>query len=269
MKKASNINNEPYIPNTGINYPSDPFDHILVPKILDNKTVFDENYPYYDISFKAKFKRFIFYLIGNTIGIILNKIKYGYKIKGKKNLKKYKKILKKGAITISNHVFRWDFLTIMHAFRPKHLFFPVRKEQLLTKDKIFIRNVGGIPIPDTIPAYIKFYKAFEQINKKHILIHFFPEASRWDFYVPIRPFKNGAFKLAYTYDVPIIPMAFSYRENKRKNAKNPHVTLNIGEPIFIDKSLSKKEAIEKLQRLSHESMCKLANIKNNKWPYKI
>lgn len=257
-----------YEPKTDIQYPDDPFSFIIVPEIIDFKTKIDCTYPYYDTSFKAKFKRTIFYIIGNTVGYFLNKKRYGAKIIGKKNLRKYKKQLKNGAITISNHVYRWDFLTIMNAFNPHHIFFPVRKDQVLTKDKVFIRNVGGIPIPEDLGGSIEFYKAFDRIHKKKYLIHFFPEASRWDFYTPIRPFKAGAFKLAYKYDVPIIPMAFSYRENKKKNAKNPLITLNIGEPIFIDKTLPKKEAIDKLHRESHEAVVKLANIENNKRNYK-
>jgi len=257
-----------YIPQTNIKYPEDPNDYLLHPEIIDFTTKIDENYPYYDTTFKAKFKRGLFYLIGNTIGRMLNKVKYGAKIKGKKNIRKYRKYFKKGVITISNHVYRWDFLTIMNAFDPHHFFFPVRKEQVLTSDKKYIRNVGGIPIPDGFKANLEFYRAFENINKKGIYIHFFPEATRWDFYEPIRPFKIGAFKLAYKYDVPIIPMAFTFRKNEKKNATHPFITLNIGKPLFIDKSLPRNEAIEKLRKESHESVCKLAGIIQNKWDYK-
>lgn len=254
-----------YIPQIdNLTYPCEPHDSLLIPKIIDTETKFDASYPYYDKSFKAKFKRGFFYLIADTIGYLLNKKKYRIKIVGKENIKKNKKYFKKGLITVSNHVFRWDFLTIMNAFRFKHFFLPVKKEQVLTKDKVFIRNVGGIPIPDNISGLVKFYKAFDEINSKGIYIHYFPEASRWDYYQPIRPFKIGAFKMAYKYDVPVLPMAFSYRENK-KDKNKPFITLNIGKPIFIDKGLEKDEAIEKLRQDTFNSVISLAHIKENKW----
>lgn len=50
-----------YVPPTGINYPEVPDEPILTPKILRN-IILDENYPYLDKSFGARFRHIGIYL---------------------------------------------------------------------------------------------------------------------------------------------------------------------------------------------------------------
>lgn len=138
------------------------------------------------------------------------------------------------------------------------------------KDAFIIRGIGGIPVSETLAGGRKFNKAFDELNRQKKWIHVFPESCRWDFYQPIRPFKNGAFTFAVRWNVPVIPMAFSYRKPgffiKLLGTKHPLITLTIGEPILLDLiNNSRKEALNKLRDETHKSICKLAGIEENKW----
>jgi 1-acyl-sn-glycerol-3-phosphate acyltransferase len=205
-------------------------------------------------------------------------LRFGLKIKGRKILRKHRKIFKNGAMTISNHMHRWDFLFTLNAVRYRMMYFPVWKEQLNGPDENFIRFAGGIPIPDTIQTMKHFNKAFDELNSKKKWIHVFPESSRFDYFQPIRPFKKGAFTMAHRYNLPVIPIAFSYRKpcfpftviNALRGItgkqKLPMITANIGEPVLPDPALPRKEAVSKLRKECHESMVRLAGIQNNKYP---
>jgi len=158
------------------------------------------------------------------------------------------------------------------------MYFPVWKEQLKSKDSILIRYAGGIPVPEEINLIKYFNKAFDEIHKMKKWIHVFPESSRFDFFQPIRPFKKGSFSIAQRYDLPVIPLAFSYRKpcfpftiiNSFRTLigkeKKPMLTLRIGEPILIDKNLSRKEGITKLRKECHEAVVRLAGIQDNPYP---
>lgn len=263
------VENGVYIPETGIEYPENPFDFI-VPAIKLRNVAVDEKYPYIDNSFKGRLLRFKIYTATFLFAFTANKLVYGLKIKGRKNLRKARKYLKKGVVTVSNHVYRWDFLAILYACRYRRMWVPVRTEHLEGKDANLIRGIGGIPLAQTLAGGRKFNEAFDRLHEKKEWIHVFPEGSRWDFYEPIRPFKKGAFTFAQRWNVPIVPMAFSYRKPsglfKFLAKDHPHVTLNIGELIFPDETLNRKDACEKMRNEAHSQMIKLAGIKQNKWP---
>lgn len=98
----------------------------------------------------------------------------------------------------------------------------------------------------------------------------FPEACRWDFYQPIRPFKKGAFAMAVRYQVPVLPLVISYRKatriHKLLGIKHPLITIHIGEPLVSPPELSRKEAALWLRKEAHCQMCAMAGIEKNRWP---
>ena len=106
-----------YDPKTDIYpYPEDTDKHYLKVKKNDG-TVFDEHYPYVDKSKKFLGKqRFLKFLICIII-FPMTHIRMGLRIKGRKNLKKHKELLKKGALSVSNHVHMWDYLCVMNGLR--------------------------------------------------------------------------------------------------------------------------------------------------------
>ncbi|MDR2629720.1 MAG: 1-acyl-sn-glycerol-3-phosphate acyltransferase [Spirochaetaceae bacterium] len=261
--------NAPYVPDIGLVYPSQPDAHMnLKPKEID--LVIDENYPFLDKSFWFRFRSAMIYLGIFVLVFILSPIRFGLKIEGREKLKKHRALLRNGALTVANHVLRWDFLCILQAIRFRRLYFPAWKENLSGSDRHLIRLVGGIPVPTDIHVIKYFNQAFDELHKKKKWFHVFPESSSWPYYQPIRPFKKGMFTIAYKYQLPIIPMAFSYRPAKglyRLFKKNyPLITLRMGEPILPDLTLPRKDAVNLLRNQCHKAIVELAGIRDNPWP---
>ena len=248
-------------------YPNDTSSHYI--KITKNRGyVFDKNYPYVDNSKKFLRKRkFIRFLIV-TIVFLLTRIRMRVKVKGRKYLKENKDILKQGVISVSNHVHMWDYLAILlgiRYFKPNYL---VWDKNVNGKDGKNIRLTGGIPIPtsdyEATKAYLKQTNEF--INNGGWL-HIYAEGSMWEYYPFIRPFKKGIAYFSITNNKPILPIGISYRKpnfiRRKIFRQKALITVNIGELIYPNNELSKKDRELDLIKRSHESICKLCGIENN------
>ncbi len=240
-----------------ITYPERSDEHMITVKHLRD-THFDENYSYLEKGFWHKIKRGVLWISLNLIGFPLCTIRHGLKIYGRDILKKHKKELKGGAITISNHVLMWDYLCVLKAIRPHLEYHPGWKTNFEGPNGPLIRWVGGIPIPTgNIRAMAKFQQAIGEVLKQGKWLHFFPEASMWFYYPDIRPLKKAIFKYAVRYDKPIIPITMSFRPRKgiaKWFGKTPLVDLHIGEPLYHDKTLSTPDAIEELHARAYHTM---------------
>ena len=269
---------EPYIPQMGIVYP-DKLDEHMIEMNVTHETIVDKNYPFLDKSFGFRFMRGLVYLgIFTVVFFFLIPLRFGLKIEGRNILRKHRKLLKNGAMTVSNHIHLWDLLFVLKAIRYRSIYFPAWKENLNTPDEGFVRLSGGIPIPDDIHTIKYFNQAFDEICAKKKWIHAYPERALFFYFQPIRPFKKGVFTMAYRYKLPLVPMAFSYRKPRFPftlvnvfrsligNQKLPMFTLRIGEPILPDMTLPRKEAILKLRKDCHEAVVRLAGIQDNPYP---
>lgn len=275
-----------YVPPVNIAYPEDdPYVGLYQPVYDRDFPAVDASYPYFDESPKTRrliFRCYAFIL--PLLGFIL-RFKYGlrWQIEGEKRwhrcagpvrrwLKQYD--LSHGAITIANHCYRHDcasVLTAIHAQR--HTRIPMFAPNFRTKDQIFLRMVGGIPIPAPeagLSAMKAFNAAFDQYNAEGYWFHIFPEAKRWDWYKPLRPFQKGAFTMSYKYNKPILPCAVTYRERtgiwRLLGPKDEPLTqVVIGAPIYPDTTQPRAAETERLLNLTHETICRLAGIEHNTW----
>jgi 1-acyl-sn-glycerol-3-phosphate acyltransferase len=246
-----------YRNDVGYEYPERCDEHML--KVKHKRDVkLDENYPYLQKSIWFKIQRVFYWLILNCVVFFVCRFTHGLRIYGKKNLKKHKKALKNGAITISNHVFMWDYICVLKVIRPHLAYFPAWKTSLEGGSAGLIRMSGGIPIPtNSIRAMMKFKGALEEVIESGKWVHFFPEGSLWFFYPDIRPLKKAAFYYAVRYDKPIVPITMSFRPRKgpaKLFSRNPYVDLHIGEPLFPDKTLPPREAEKKLHETAYHVM---------------
>ena len=261
-----------YIPETGINYPEDnPYERLVAP-VYDRHIVFDEHYPYLDDSLSFRIQNWMGYnLVLYPLVFTLNHIRFGLRIRGREILKKYKKEFKNGAITISNHMYRLDCPVVLEAVRAnRHTRIPMYAANFNTKDNWFMRMVGGIPLPENMAALKKFNAAFDEFHRRGWWFHIFPEAARWDFYKPLRPFRKGAFTMAYKYGMPIIPCVITYRERTGiyklfGKPSQPLLTVTIGEPVFPDKTNSRKDEVDRMRTEARQRMEKMAGITHNPW----
>lgn len=243
--------------NLAYQYPEKCDEHMITVKHLRDVNL-DVNYPYLQKSLKFKCQRIVLWLGQQLILPPLVRLTHGLRIRGKKKLKQHKALLKNGVITISNHVFMWDYVCLLVAMRPRLGFFPAWKTNLEGPNGPLIRMAGGIPIPtDNLRPMVCFKHAMEEVFSRGDWVHFFPEGSMWFYYPDIRPLKKGVFKYAVEYDRPVLPFTFSFRPRKglwKLIGKCPLVDLNIGDPIFFDKSLPKQEAIKKMQQEAYHVM---------------
>ena len=246
--------------------------HYLVVK-KNNGLVFDANYPYLDNSKGFKFKRWWVRVLLYIIVFPMTIIYLGLRIKGRKNLKKYKDQLKNGAITVSNHIHLWDYICIMKAVRPKRTNVIVWAPNIRGESGALMRLVGGIPIPDdNKEGTVAFDKAIGNLLDNQGWLQIYAEGSMWEYYMPIRPFKTGAASLACRHDKPILPFGFSFRKpswiRKHVFKQDAAITLTVGEPIFKDENLSGKAQIEDMTIRVHNAVCLLAGIepKENLYP---
>jgi 1-acyl-sn-glycerol-3-phosphate acyltransferase len=262
---------KPYVPQLGIKFPEKPDEHMNIgPQVVEVN--FDTSYPYLDESLGFRLFHGLIYFAIYTLVFLVCPIRHGLRIEGRKILKKNKALFKNGAMTISNHMLRWDFVSILQAVRYRQLWFPTVKEMVRSPDRHITRGAGGIPVPSDIHAMKNFNEAFDKLHARKEWFHVFPESCSWFYYQPIRPFKKGAFTIAYKYNIPVIPMAFSYRESKglyRFLKKGyPLITLRIGDPIMPDVNLPRKEAVTLLRQQCHKKVVELAGIPEgeNPWP---
>ena len=268
---------EPYIPQLNFVYPDKPDEHMFEVKVIRNLIV-DKNYPYLDKSFKFRLMRFLVYLALFLFAYPVSALRFGLKIEGRNILRKYRKLLKNGAMTVSNHVHRWDFVFVITAVRYHMMYLPVWKENLNGPDGKVIQFVGGIPVPEDIHSIKCFNQAFDKIHAKKKWIHAFPETSNFHYFQWIRPFKKGVFTMAYRYKLPVLPMAISYRKphfpftlvnlfrSMTGHQKLPMVTMRIGEPLLFDETLPRKEAVQKMRKDCHDAIIRIAGVRDNPYP---
>ena len=238
-------------------YPERTDEHMITVK-KRREVVLDENYPYLQKGFWFGCLRGIYWLGVNAIIFPLLRITHGLKIYGKENLKKHKAELKGGAITVSNHVFMWDYLCVLKAIRPHLPFFPAWKTNLEGPNAALIRMSGGMPIPtDSMKAMVKFSRAMDEVLESGKWLHVYPEGSLWFYYPDIRPLKKAVFQYAVKYQKPLIPITMSFRPRKgimKLLGRKPLVDLHIGEPLYVDTTLSKREAERKLHAETYHIM---------------
>ena len=223
----------------------------------------DENYVYRDKSFGWRFRHFWLNVLLNTIVLPVVVVRYAVKVNGRENLRQNKELLKKGFVTVSNHVIEWDYLTILHAFFPKKAYFPIWSRNMETPMAPLFKSIGGIPVPTSVHAGRKFTAAMDSVLDEGKWLHVFAEGSMWYFYPAIREFHRGSAVFAVKHSAPLIPIAISYREPwglYRLFKKYPNLTVNIGEPLLPDQNLNQKEAAKDLTERARQSVMKMMGI---------
>lgn len=274
--KNFEVENGTYIPDMGLTYDEhDPYIRMYKP-VYDRVCKVDEHYPFVDDSLRHRWNQFWAYpvvLYGLVGGLLFTR--HGLRIHGREKLAKYKKELAGGYISIANHMHPHDCEAVLIALRSKRTTkIPMFQKNFETKNQVFLKWVGGIPIPpveEGLSAMKQFNAAFDEFHKRGYCLHIFPEMSKWPWYTPLRPFQKGAFTMAYKYGMPIIPCVISYRPRTGLYklfgpANEPLIDVTIGEPIFPDKSKPRKEEVDNLRDRAHADMLQMMHITTNPWP---
>lgn len=242
-------------------YPDQQDQHMITVKEV-NHPVLDENYPYREKSFWFYFKRFWLNVLLNILVVPSAWFRYAINVEGKKNLKKCR--LKDGFVSVSNHIAHWDFLMILWAMYPRRCYFPIWENNMRDSLAGIYKTIGGIPVPqNSIKGGKKFMDAMNSVLEDKKWLHVYPEGSMWFFYPAVRNFKDGAFVFAWKNNKPVIPLAISFKPPKgiyKLFKKEPCCTVHIGEPVFPDLSLTRKEGVAKLCAEVRKSVMAMMDI---------
>lgn len=277
-----------YVPEVPTDFPEDnPYEGLYQPVYDRPFPEVDASYPYVDDSWSNRLRLwFGYHIVLRLLGLIL-RLTYGlrWQIEGESQwhrsslpvrrwLKQFD--LSGGAITVANHCYRHDCASVLTALgrsASSHMRIPMFAPNFRTKDQFYLRIVGGIPIPAPeagLSAMKAFNAAFDEFHRRNYWIHIFPEAKRWDWYKPLRPFQKGAFTMAYKYNIPLIPCAVTYRPRtgiyRFFGPKNEPLTqVIIGAPIYPDTTQPRAAETERLLNETHQTICRLAGIEKNSW----
>ena len=263
-----------YVPKPMAVFPGDdPFTR-MAPIRGKNKDIrFDGTYAYLDKSLKFKVLHFIVYLGAWTVAFLVNRIRFGIRIEGREKIRKNRKRFAGGVMTVCNHVHRWDMLCVLQAMRFRQAWIPMYAQPFNGKDGFLMKHIGGIAIPEDYSGLRKFDQAMEELHARNQWIHIFPESCSWKYYAPLRPFKAGAFNMAYKYALPIVPMIITFRPRtgwRRFFSKDePLLTIHVGDPIVPDLKTARRDEAARMRDLAHKTMLDMAGIVSNPWPSHI
>ena len=268
------VEEEVYVPKPEVEFPGDNPHTRMTPIRGKSKDIqFDETYPYLDKSLKFKTLHFLVYFATWIAAFLVNRIRFGIRIEGREKIRQNRKLFANGVMTVCNHVHRWDMICILQAMRYRKAWIPMYAQPFNGKDGFLMKHIGGIPIPENRSGLRKFDQAFDELVARKQWIHIFPESCSWYHYAPLRPFKTGAFNMAYKYALPIIPLMISFRPRtgwrKVFSKDGPLVTIRVGDPIVPDLNVPRKEETARIRDLAHKTMLDMAGIVSNPWPSNI
>lgn len=268
------VRDDVYVPEPTADFSADnPFTKMAAIRGKNKDLKFDETFQYLDKSLKVRLSRILIYATLWIAAFPTNWFRFGLKIEGRKKIRQNRKLFANGLMTVCNHVHRWDMISVFQAMRYRTAWIPMYSEPFNGKDYFIMKAIGGIAIPENRGGLRKFNEAFDELHAKKKWIHIFPESCSWNLYSPLRPFKIGAFNMAYRYGMPILPTVISFRPRtgwRKLFCKNdPLVTLHVGDPIVPNLDAPRKEETARMRDLAHATMLEMAGIVSNPWPSSI
>lgn len=249
-------------------YPKDEHGDVFISKHQRDFDYESPSFVYRPKNFSFRAKRFFARLFAQFVSFFVFYVYYGFQIRNRKVYRRHKKELQKGYISVCNHVFSLDCLGIALSRAPHCPEFPMWKDGFESSLGAMLQCFGGFPVVRTIHGIARAYRAMKEVVKEKKWLQVYPEAACWFYYVPVREFENGSFRLAYEIGAPILPMGYSFRKRRGFfrlfGSKTPLLTLSIGEPLYADRSLSREEAVKKLLEETHLSVLHLCGIADEK-----
>lgn len=220
----------------------------------ESKILMPDEIKYLNKGIIARTKRFFAFLTANSYfkKAIKNKQIIIKDIVGLENLKSVE-----GAIITCNHFNPFDSFVMQKVFNlskhKKRMYRVIREGNYTSFQGFFgflMRNCDTLPLSSNTATMKKFYKAVEKALKEKNCVLVYPEQSMWWNYRKPKPLKNGAFHMAVKNNVPVVPCFITLEDSDiidRDGFPVQIYTPHIGEPIFVDSSLNKVDAIEKMK----------------------
>lgn len=228
-------------------YYSDPLHDDFAGNHIKTQKV-DETFPYINKNRIWKFNAFLlYYIVACPLIFLYCKVLYGMRIKGRRNMAKFKK---GGVFIYGNHTH------IVDSFIPCIMSYPKRRNYIIASPdavsipglKTIVSMLGAVPIPITISGMRKFMETIENRIRKGSSVTIFPEAHLWPYYTGIRPFKDTSFFYPVNLNVPVIAYCNTYSRRKwLRFIKKPRMTVYLSCPMYPDTALPPKLAQKELR----------------------
>ena len=217
--------------------------------------VLEDDYPFFK---QSLFRRIIMVIVVWISAFFTTIYKYvwlGFRVDGKKNLKK----VKGGSILVANHILPMDAFIIPTTLLPKTTYvLSLQSNFGLPIFGKYIRLVGAVPIPEKKTQLKRFIEelTYTVNHGKNVLIY--PEAALIPFCDHIRNFKKGAFRFAIISGRPIVPLVWTFHKPKsplkKLFRKKPCLHLHILEPYYPTTEETTFQTIEKAMNEVHSIM---------------
>ncbi len=164
-----------------------------------------------------------------------------------------------GAVITCNHFNPFDTFAIHEAFlrskvKKRKLYRVIREGNYTSFPGFYgylMRNFYTLPLSSDRRTMHKFSQATDKLLKDGNFVLIYPEQSMWWNYRKPKPLKSGAYSIAVRSNVPVLPCFITMKDSDKIGDDGYPIqeyTINIGEPIFPDESLSHKERIEKMMQ---------------------
>ena len=180
--------------------------------------------------------------------------------------KEHLSALEKGAVITCNHFSPLDNYIVFHGIRkflPRKYLYKVIREGNYTNFKglygFFFRHCNTLPLSRNRRTMINFTSAVNALLKRGESVLVYPEQEMWWNYRKPRPFKVGAFKIAYRAGVPVLPTFITMQDDEERLDENGYPlqrhTLHILPPVYPDLALGDKAGAEKMKEEAF-ALCK-------------
>ena len=163
-----------------------------------------------------------------------------------------------GAVITCNHFGIPDNYILYHciqnSLKKKRLYKVIREGNYTGFSGLFgflFRNCNTLPLSSNRRTMVNFMSAADTLLRRGEAVLIYPEQGLWWNYRKPRPFKIGAFKIAARAGVPVLPTFVTMKDDETKldehNYPLQHYTLHVMPPVYPDKTLSEKQAAEKMK----------------------
>ena len=165
-------------------------------------------------------------------------------------------VLQKGAVITCNHFSPMDNYIVFHCVRkalPKKYLYKVIREGNYTNFPglygFFFRHCNTLPLSSNRRTMMNFMSATDTLLKSGESILIYPEQAMWWNYKKPRPFKVGAFRIAYRAGAPVLPTFITMQDSDvigPDGAPLQRHTLHILPPVYPDVALGEKAGAQKM-----------------------
>jgi len=179
-----------------------------------------------------------------------------------------------GAIITCNHFNPCDNYAVYRVIKPylkkKRLYKVIREGNFTNFPGLYgflFRHCNTLPLSSNTQTMKKFLSAIKILLGRGEKILIYPEQAMWWNYKKPRPFKSGAFNLAVSNNVPIVPFFITMQDSETIGADGFNIqeyTIHISKPIYLQKDFSKKQNIEYMREQNYKIWVEIYEKSYNK-----